>query len=280
MMRDFFRQIIDFQRLTNRSAALRRCGNYGQPILNMKKTLPFFILFLVAATLVQAQKTVSTEQQAWLGFFSQARFSSKWGAWTDFHFRLKDEFVKTPSTGIVRFGLTYFLTDDVRLTAGYAWINHFPATGHANISQPEHRPWQQIQWFTRWPKARLVQSLRLEERFRRKIRADDELADGYLFNYRMRLNFALFLPLTAKGFEPHGWQFLLNNEAMLNFGKTIVFNHFDQNRLFAGLVYPFSKHTNVQAGYMNLYLQQASGNAFRNVHTVRLFFFHNFDWRN
>ena len=237
------------------------------------------LAFSISITALPAQKSVSTEQQAWFGVFNQARFSNRWGAWLDVHLRLKDDFVGDLSQFILRPGLTYYITDDVRLTAGYAYVHHFPAEGHLHIARPEHRPWQQVQWFTRWPKVRLMQWVRLEERFRRKIWNDNALAEGYNYNPRVRYNFALFLPLTKKGLAPGGLQFLLNDELHVNFGKNIVYNHFDQNRLFAGLVYPFNDHAQLHAGYMNLYQQLPSGNKFRNQHTIRLFYFHNFDLR-
>ncbi len=233
---------------------------------------------MVSTSLV-AQRTVTTDEQAWFGFFNQTRFSNKWGTWLDVHLRLKNDFVGDLSTFIFRPGLTYYITEDVRLTAGYAYVHHFPAEGHANIARPEHRPWQQVQWFMRWPKVRLMQWVRLEERFRHKVLNDSELADGYNFNYRIRYNFALFLPLTKKGLGPGGLQFLLNDELHVNFGKKIVYNVFDQNRLFAGLVYQLNDHAQLHGGYMNLYQQLPAGNKFRNQHTVRIFYFQNFDLR-
>jgi hypothetical protein len=183
------------------------------------------------------------------------------------------------SQGIVRAGPTYYVNDDIRLTAAYAYVHSFPAPGHANIGLPEHRPWQQVQWFMRGKKARLMQWVRLEERFRRKTFNDDVLGEGYNFNWRIRYNFALFLPITKKRFEPGGLQFLVNDELMVNFGKKIIFNYFDQNRFFAGLVYQVNKHEQLHIGYMNLFQQLAAGNAYRNQHTVRMFYFHNIDLR-
>lgn len=240
----------------------------------------FLLLVAVLATTgVSAQKNVSTDEQTWLAVLNQTRFTDRWGLWFDAHLRLKEDFVGDLSQFLVRVGPTFYLSDDVRLTAAYAYVHTFPATGHANIAQPEHRPWQQVQWFIRGPKARLMQWVRLEERFRRKILNDSELAEGYDFNWRIRYNFALFLPLTQKRFEPGGLQFLLNDELMVNFGEKVLYNHFDQNRLFAGLVYQVNKHAQLHAGYMNLYQQLASGNSFRNLHTIRVFYFHNFDLR-
>ncbi len=210
---------------------------------------------------------------------NQTRLTNHWGFWFDAHLRLKDDFFGDLSQGILRFGPTYYVNDDLRLTAAYAYVHNFPAAGHANIGLPEHRPWQQVQWFTRGSKARLMQWVRLEERFRRKTLNDNALGDGYNFSWRMRYNFALFLPLSKKGFAPHGLQFLLNNELFVNFGKKIVYNHFDQNRLFGGLVYQVNKQAQLHAGYMNLYQQLPAGNQFRNQHTIRVFYFHNFDLR-
>ena len=138
--------------------------------------------FILASTSLAAQKTVTTEEQTWFGVFSQTRLTNKWGIWLDAHLRLKDDFIGDLSQGIVRAGPMYYLSDDVRLTAAYAYIHFFPAPGHPNIGLPEHRPWQQVQWFMRGSKARLRQGVRLEERFRRKTLNDNELGDDYNFN--------------------------------------------------------------------------------------------------
>lgn len=227
----------------------------------------------------QAPKIVQTDRQLWLGYFNQTRFTQRWGLWLDAHFRLKDDFTGAPAQAIVRPGLIYYISDDIRLTAAYGYVHHFPGEGHQNTYRPEHRPWQQVQWFIRGKNARLMNWVRLEERFRRKILNDNELADGYRFNWRVRYNTALFIPLTRKKFQPGGLSFLLNDEIFLNFGKNITYNIFDQNRLFAGLVWQINAHTQLHGGYMNLYQQQASGNVFSNVHAIRFFVFQNFDLR-
>src|SRR5215204_2160540 len=117
-----------------------------------------------------AQKKTTSVQQIWLSYNNQTRLSNKWGLWGDFHLRTKEGFFDSLSTGILRVGLMYYLTNNTKLTAGYAYINHFPADAHPDVSQPEHRPWQQIQWHNRFPKLRMMQWVRLEERFRRKIK--------------------------------------------------------------------------------------------------------------
>ncbi|GGF11231.1 DUF2490 domain-containing protein [Hymenobacter cavernae] len=233
---------------------------------------------LLAAQPLWAQKQFVQERQTWIGAFNQTRFSQHWGTWTDLHLRLHDRFVHDMFQTVARIGLTYYLTDDVRLTGGYAYVHHFP-DGARRVGQPEHRPWQQVQWSTKFPKARLMQWVRLEERFRRNIRNNEELAPGYNFNYRTRFNMALFLPLTHRNFDPGSWQLLLNDEVMVNLGKEVRYNYFDQNRLFAGVAYQISKQAQLQAGYMHLFQQLPAGDTYRNQHTIRVFYFHNLDLR-
>jgi hypothetical protein len=224
-----------------------------------------------------AQKQTENVNQVWLGYFNQTRFSNKWGMWTEAQLRTKEDFFTNFSISIARMGLTYYINDATKLTAGYAYINHFPADNHQNISQPEHRPWQQVQWHTSYTKLRLMQWFRLEERFRRKILNDDALADGYNFNFRIRYNFFSMFPLSKKYFQPKTFSFVANDEVHINFGKEIVNNYFDQNRFFLGFAYHVNKHDNVQVGYMNLFQQLAAGNRYRSIHAARVFYFHNLD---
>jgi hypothetical protein len=243
----------------------------------MKKTIVFCLL--TSAIFAQTSRQTTDEQQVWAAYFNQTRLSEKWGLWGDFHFRTTEHFVKEPSKGIIRLGLMYYFNDDLKFTNGYAFINHFPEEGHANVSMPEHRIWHQIQLHNKYGKVRTMQWVRLEERFRRKIRNDNELADGYRFDERVRYNFFLNVPLSKKGIAPQTISALLNNEVMINLSKNNVYNVFEQNRLFVGLGYNFNSHANLQLGYMNVYQQLAAGNKFKNMNTIRIFFFQNLDFR-
>ena len=226
-----------------------------------------------------SQKQTTYTEQVWLAYFNQTRFSNKWGLWVDVHLRTKEDFFTNFSQAIGRAGLTYYLNDNTKLTAGYAYINHFPADGHKNISQPEHRTWQQLQWHTKYQKLRLMQWIRLEERFRRKIENDDELAEGYNFNWRVRYNFFAAFPLSKKEFAPKTWSFVLNDELHINAGKEIVYNYFDQNRFFAGFSYHLNAHDNIQIGYMNVFQQLSAPSSYKSIHAARLYYFHNLDAR-
>jgi hypothetical protein len=238
-----------------------------------------FIVFIFSEETVFSQKQTTSINQVWLGYFNQSRWSNKWGTWTDLHLRTKEDFFSNFSQSIIRVGGTYYLNDNTKLTAGYAYVSIYPGDNHKNITQPEHRPWQQVQWHTNYSRIRLMQWFRLEERFRHKIKNDDELADGYNFNYRVRYNFYLAASLARKPFTPNSLSFVLNNELHVNFGKEITYNCFDQNRFFVGFAYHTSKTDNLQFGYMNLFQQLPAGNQYKSIHAARLFYFHNLDFR-
>lgn len=238
-----------------------------------------FILLILFAFRADAQKQVSNFNQVWGGYLNQTRLSNKWGFWAEAQLRSNENFFHHLSQGILRVGGTYYLNDDTKITAGYAYVNNFSPANGANISTPEHRPWQQIQWHTKYPKLRLMQWLRLEERFRQRLLNANELDNSFAFNYRIRYNFLMQIPLSKKLFKPNSFSFVVNDEIHINFGKQIVNNTFDQNRFFVGLAYQTTKTDNLQFGYMNLFQQLPAVSQYKNLHVARIFYFHNVDLR-
>ena len=222
-------------------------------------------------------KQVTDREQVWLGYFNQTRLSDKFSLWLDLHAR-RNDFLERWSQTIVRPGLTYHLTDQTRLTAGYAYISTWPASETEQTIRPEHRPWQQISWTGRSKKLQTNQWIRLEERFNRNI-ANDELQEGYHFNFRARYMITLMVPLKGDFIQPGVPFLVLNDEVHVNFGKEILYNYFDQNRLFAGVGFPFAKNLNAQLGYMQVFQQLPAGNRFLKTHALRLFIFHTLDFR-
>jgi hypothetical protein len=239
----------------------------------------FFSIGFIVPALAQTKQT-QTLQQVWTGYFNQTRISNRFGFWLDLQLRTKDDFFKDFSQLIIRPGLTYYVNDAAKLSAGYAYIKIYPADNHGKIAQPEHRPWQQLQWHTKYGRTRTMQWLRLEERFRKKIVNDSTLGDSYNFNFRARYNFLWQIPLTNHPIKKGDFSFIINNEIHVNFGKEITYNYFDQNRAFIGFAYHVNPNDNVQFGYLNVFQQLPAGTKYRSTHAARLFYFHNIDLRN
>lgn len=245
----------------------------------MNRKVLTLIFFTISTTAIfsQATKTTTDVQQIWLGYLNQTRFTDRLGLWADLHLRTKEDFTDNFSQSITRLGLTYYVTDNTKLTAGYAYFANYAAEGHTKITRPEHRMWQQVQWHTKYGKTRMMQWIRLEEKYRHKILNDSALTSGYNFNYKLRYNLFYEIPLSQK--PTNKLSFIVNDEVHINFGKQVVYNYFDQNRFFVGFKFNTNKHDNVQLGYMNQFVQLAAGNKFRNNHAVRLFYFQNLDLR-
>lgn len=235
------------------------------------------MLFPFAIVCAQTTKSVTNENQIWLGYFNQTRLTNKIGLWLDLHVRTKEEFTNSLSQIIIRPGITYHIDDNTRITLGYAYVNNYPAEGHNSISQPEHRMWQQFQWHTDYTRTKLTQAIRLEEKYKHKILNDSTLADGFNFNYKIRYNLTCEVPFSR--LPTNKFSFILNNEVHINFGKEIIYNYFDQNRFFVGFKVNIRKHDNLQLGYMNRFQQLPSGNKYRNNNIIRLFYLQNFDFR-
>jgi hypothetical protein len=239
------------------------------------RTVIASILLSVTTLSVVAQKQTEVRDQTWFGYFNQTRFTKRSGLWADLHLRLTDNFVNQRSITIARLAYIYYITDQTRIMAGYAYANQYSAVG-PNI--PEHRPWQQIQWLDKKDGFNLMQWLRIEERYRTKVAAG-ELTNDYNFNWRLRYNFALTFPLKGKQVAAKTPFLFFNNEIHVNAGKSIVNNYFDQNRLFFGLGYQFTSHINAHLGYMNVFQQLPAGNQYVSTNAIRLFVFHNIDLR-
>lgn len=244
----------------------------------MKAKIGITFLLLVGAKELIAQKETQKLEQIWVGYFNQTRFSNKWGAWLDVQLRTRDHFTDHLSQLLFRPAITYYVTDAIRTSAGVAYVQHYPADNHDKVTQPEWRPWQQVQWYTKYGHNRTMQWFRLDERFRRNILNDSTLADGYSFNFRLRYNFSWQIPLSAQ-VKKGSWTLVLNNEVHVNFGKQITYNYFDQNRFFVGFAYNTTTTDNIQVGYMNIFQQLPAGNKYRSTDVARVYYFHYLDLR-
>ena len=218
-------------------------------------------------------KDIEQRNMTWLGYFNQTRFTQNSGMWIDLHLRLNENFIQETHALLTRFGYIYYLSDKTRLAVGYAYQDQPGHHGAADVR--EHRPWQQIQWLEKKNWFNMMQWFRLEQRYRKVGESD-----FHFNNPRARYNISVTIPITRKEVLPHTPFLFFSNELFINFGKHVVYNYFDQNRFFAGVGYQFTSHLNAHVGYMNVFQQLPAGNKYVNTDAVRLFVFHNLDFRN
>lgn len=226
-----------------------------------------------------AQKQIATTEQLWVGYINQTRLSDKWSLVADVHLRTKEKFTKNLYQSVFRAGADFHTAENTSLAAGYAYFDYYAGDNHPNVSQPEHRGWEQVQWNTNYRHIHLQQRVRLEERYRRKITSNGELGDGYNFNFRARYSLNFLYPLGKKPYAVKTLALIAHEEVMVNYGKEIVYNTFDQNRFLLGFNYYITSNNSAQLGYMNIFQQQSSGNKYKNIHAIRLYYYHTLDLR-
>lgn len=221
----------------------------------------------------QDLKIVEHKEQLWFQYFNQTRLNNKWSVWLDVGIRTEDSFTKGVSTLLGRTGLIYDLNKSLRLAGGYAFFNQYPPYGIDGIAQPEHRFWEQVQWQKNRTRSLFTHAIRFEQRFRHRLSSLTELGEGYRFNYRLRYNFTWQYPLRKPKRDKGDLSIVLTDEIMFNFGKQVVYDHFDQNRLLLGLRYYFNPNNNLLIGYMNIFQKRAEPQWVRVSNNIRISYF-------
>ena len=67
---------------------------------------------------------------------------------------------------------------------------------------------------------------------------------------------------------------IVNDELMINGGKNVVKNTFDQNRIYAAFQYGVNKNIALELGYLNSFQQRASGVDYFDRDIIRFTFYH------
>lgn len=200
--------------------------------------------------------------------------SNKWGMMADVHIR-RNNGVKDPSFYFARIGADYWVHDKWTIAAGYAHLWLAPTVAGWHTFSNEHRLFQQTAFLGTAGKTGLVHRLRNEQRWMQKMRNDKPSGD-WKFTNRVRYLINLNFPLA----RTHGkLSIVVADEIFLQLGKEVVFNTFDQNRIFVGIKNRLNNHWSYDIGYMNVYQQKANGYQYDMNHTFRWFFYFTPDYR-
>ncbi len=245
----------------------------------MKYFFFFLILFFSYSLYSQGVKNVDHTSQYWLTYTGKFRVSNQLDLMAESTVRSVDHSINKASQSLVLLGLSWSVNDFVKLAAGYQHISVLPNASKITVTQPEFRPWQQIQVLKSFSSKKITQRLRLEERFRKILLNDSTLAPETPFNFRFRYLFSAELPLSKKEGVLKNISLILSDEIFIQAGKQVVYNYFDQNRISTSFRYRFNEGNALQLGYMNLFQQLPTGNKFRNMNILRLSYYQNVDLR-
>ena len=235
-------------------------------LLKCRFVIIFSYLLAVKFSL-QAQDQLqkyNNENMIWLGYYNSISLKEHWKVNTDLQFRTKDWYV-SPSQAILRSGINYKINETINISAGIAHSRYYIS----NIAtRGELRPWQEIALQVLNNKIKFINRFRSEQRFIEGIEIDNGSGD-YLFNWRFRFKSEFQWTLSKK------IDFVIGNEFMLNAGKNITNNYFDQNRLYGGINAEFNKHFTFQIQYVYIWQLQTNGYTLNKINTIRLNLLHN-----
>lgn len=238
------------------------------------KTNLFKIIVLLFPLVVLAQapkqKEINQQTQSWFSINTVTKFSDHWGLVADAHIR-ENGFLKDNNFYFLRGGITYIPNAKFSFVGGYAHMWLAPRNPDWSTYSDENRIYQQFQMNTKSGNVSIVQRLRNEQRWQEKIMNDQETGENR-FSDRVRYLISVTIPVFKKKTAP---SLVLSDELLIQFGKEIVYNTFDQNRFFIGIKQSINPKLSFDFGYMNVYQQKSSGYQYDMNHTLRLFFYLN-----
>ncbi|TRX35644.1 DUF2490 domain-containing protein [Flavobacterium restrictum] len=229
----------------------------------------FVLLPLVAIGQTHTEKEVNSQVQSWISWNNTIKFNEHWGLLTDFHIR-RNDFVSEDSFYLVRGAASYTVNPKLTFALGYAHVWLAPTKSEWNTFANEDRIYQQVQLLSKMGSISVSQRIRNEQRWQDKM-VNDEKNDTR-FTDRLRYSLSFTIPVFKKKTMP---SLVISDEIFINFGKEVVYNTFDQNRIFVGIKQVINPKLSFDFGYMNVYQQKYSGYQYDSNHTIRLFFYYN-----
>lgn len=226
-----------------------------------------------------AQKNIKHQAQLWYAYFNDIKFSNNYRLLTDVQER---QFIKpVGAQGSIHFRsiLYHNLGNNWEAGAGFGiFLNspqNIPST--SDLVVPELRPTVDVLNRQKAGKLQISNRLRLEARFHHEVQ-NNELDGGYEFNnFRCRYQVTTSYPVIKNTKNKPIVNLKVQDEVMINFGKKIVENTFDQNRFYTGLGFDVIHHFSLELGYLNWYQQTSNGTTYYNRNIFRLGINHQLD---
>lgn len=256
-------------------------GQYGRSYALFFEDLSLKGIFFLSMVLVgtnalsqagSSEKQVNSYIQSWVSLNSTLRFSKYWGMVADVHVR-RDDIISEPYFYFLRTGISYWISGKYPVILGVAHLWQAPETGNRTWSD-ENRIYQQWSAVQKQGIVSVLHRIRLEQRWKDHI-VNDEVVGDKLFSLRLRYLASFDFRIFANPKIP---SLVVSDEVLVQFGKSITYNTFDQNRLFIGVKEQLSRKLSCDLGYMNIWQQKSSGNLYAMSHVFRLFFYYNLDF--
>lgn len=237
----------------------------------------FFLIFILMSFSINAQKNVTHQNLIWYTYFQQIQINKNWSFNTD----LQERTFINPYTQhqfLIRSHITRNIINGFSLSTGFCYFlqdNNDP-TLKDKLSIPELRPYVDLN------QKQKFKYLTIDHRFRTEFRFNHHLSDskkslekGYSFSsFRFRYLIQFSIPI-VKIADKQFLKVKLSDELLLNAGKNISKNIFDQNRIYVALSIDLLPSLTLETGYIYWYQQRNTGIDFYSRNIFRFGILHN-----
>lgn len=241
-------------------------------MLKYKFIMLWAFFSLIGFSQVQTEKVVNNQSQVWVSLNNTIMLDKHWVALADLHLR-RTHFLDNESFYLVRGALGYVTGSKTIFAVGYGHYWYPPTNPNFHNHTNENLTYQLFQFNSKINNVSVLHRFRNEQRWQH-IMENDSWTGENRFTNRVRYLISFDIPIFKKKTLP---TLSISDEILIQFGKDIVYNTFDQNRLFIGIKQSISPKLSFDFGYMNVYQQKKSGYQYDNNHTIRLFFYYKND---
>lgn len=244
------------------------------------RNIASLLIMLMLSNITSAQtkeKNITHSSGLWLGTYTKYKLTDKWFYYGEYHYRRRNQLIQDMAQIYLRFGATYRPNGNMELTGGIVTPIYWAPNQEApNIDKRvmQYRFWEQALFVQYFDRLKLYHQIRTEQRWKR----DYEKNSPFTLTHRFRYKLSTYIPLNHHQIIPGTIFASLYNEIFIQAGKSITYNHLEDNRLFIGAGYMMNESTQVQMGYMLTYRHKGSPYDYEFRHIPRISLYHSMDF--
>jgi hypothetical protein len=238
----------------------------------MKINYLLFLLLISTFSYTQTEKKIDQQSLLWTRYYNQIDLNNKWALHTEFDNRI---FINTIKENLfmTRINGRYKINKNTEIGSGFSYfsVSTQEPEINSNFNIPEYRGQQDITWKKEFENSTLNQRFQIEERFFHNANKQS-LLPGTTYNWRFRYRFQADINCWKK--NDKYLKTIVYDEIMINAGRNIIKNTFDQNRIYGAIQYGINKNVALELGYLKSFQKRASGVDYFDRDIIRFTFFH------
>ena len=223
-------------------------------------------------SIAQEKKNIDSQSLLWTRYYNQLELNTRWSIHSEFDNRI---FISPLDQNlfVLRVQGRYKVLEQMELGAGFTYFSVATQDPdiHSKFNKPEYRIQQDATLKQNLGKTTLNQRFQIEERFFQNF-DKERLISGSTFFWRFRYRIQGDYNFWQK--KKQFLKAIISDEIMINAGKKVVNNTFDQNRIYAGLQYGINFSLALELGYMNSFQQLSTEVDYFNRNIIRLSIYH------